>query len=281
MTNTPILVLGGTGKTGRRVAQQLGARDVAVRVASRSSHHRFDWYDDRTWPAAVAGVDAAYVVPPLGPDGLAKAAEFVKQAAADGVRRLVLLSGRGVGSPGRDFEVYEGSLALEHAVKDSGAAWTIVQPSWFAQNFSEDFLYDGVLAGEVRVPAGAGAEAFIDVEDLAEVVTTVLTDERHAGRTYALSGPRMLTLQEAVAEISAASGRPMRYVDVEPAQHVAELVGYGVPMDDAVALGDLFAVIRHGRSDYLSDGVQQVLGRAPRDFADWARSTAATGVWGA
>lgn len=281
MTHTPILVLGGTGKTGRRVVEQLGARNLPVRVASRSSHQTFDWYDESTWSAAVAGSHTAYLAPPVGPTGLAKAGEFIKQAAAEGLRRVVLLSGRGVGSSGREFAVYESSLELEHAVKDSGTDWTIVQPSWFAQNFSEDFLYDGVLAGEIRVSAGAGAEAFIDVDDIAEVVTAALTDERHTGQTYALSGPRTLTLAQAAAEIAAASGRPVEYVDLEPDQHVAELVEYGVPMEDAKAVRDLFAVIRSHRSEYVSEGVQQVLGRAPRDFGDWARATAKTGVWSA
>lgn len=281
MTDTPILVLGGTGKTGRRVVEQLGARNLPVRVASRSSRQTFDWYDERTWSAAVAGIDTAYLAPPVGPTGLAKAGEFIKQAAAEGLRRVVLLSGRGVGSPGREFAVYESSLELEHAVKDSGTDWTIVQPSWFAQNFSEDFLYDGVLAGEIRVSAGAGAEAFIDVDDIAEVVTAALIDERHTGQTYALSGPRTLTLAQAAAEIAAASGRPVEYVDLEPDRHVAELVEYGVPVEDAEAVRDLFAVIRNHRSEYVSEGVQQVLGRAPRDFGDWVRATARTGVWSA
>jgi uncharacterized protein YbjT (DUF2867 family) len=281
MTDTPILVLGGTGKTGRRVVEQLGARNRRVRVASRSSRQTFDWYDESTWSAAVAGSHTAYLAPPVGPTGLAKAGEFIKQAAAEGLRRVVLLSGRGVGSPGREFAVYESSLELEHAVKVSATDWTIVQPSWFAQNFSEDFLYEGVLAGEIRVSAGAGAEAFIDVEDIAEVVTAALTDERHTGQTYALSGPRTLTLAQAAAEIAAASGRPVEYVDLEPDQHVAELVEYGVPVEDAEAVRDLFAVIRNHRSEYVSEGVQQVLGRAPRDFGDWARATAKTGVWSA
>jgi uncharacterized protein YbjT (DUF2867 family) len=281
MTDTPILVLGGTGKTGRRVVEQLGARNLPVRVASRSSRQTFDWYDERTWSAAVAGIDTAYLAPPVGPTGLAKAGEFIKQAAAEGLRRVVLLSGRGVGSPEREFAVYESSLELEHAVKDSGTDWTIVQPSWFAQNFSEDFLYDGVLAGEIRVSAGAGAEAFIDVDDIAEVVTAALIDERHTGQTYALSGPRTLTLAQAADEIAAASGRPVEYVDLEPDRHVAELVEYGVPVEDAKAVRDLFAVIRNHRSEYVSEGVQQVLGRTPRDFGDWARATARTGVWSA
>jgi uncharacterized protein YbjT (DUF2867 family) len=279
MTNTPILILGGQGKTGRRVAERLTSQHIPVRLASRSSEQPFDWYDESTWSAAVAGIDTAYLAPPVGPTGLAQAGKFIKQAAGEGLRRVVLLSGRGVGSPGREFAVYESSLELEHAVKDSGADWTIVRPAWFAQGFSEDFLLDYVLAGEIRLSAGDGAEAWIDLDDVGEVMTAALLDERHTGETYSLSGPRPLTLAEVAAELSTATGRPIEYVDLEPEQHVAELVEYGVPLEDAEAIRDLFAVIRNHRSEYVSEGVQQVLGRAPRDFSDWARSVAQTGVW--
>ena len=154
------------------------ARQLPVRLASRSSEQPFDWYDESTWSATAAGIDTAYLAPPVGPTGLAQAGRFIKQAAAEGLRRVVLLSGRGVGSPGRDFAVYEGSLELEHAVKDSGADWTIVQPAWFAQGFSEDFFLDYVLAGELRLSAGDGAEAWIDLDDVGEVMTTALLDEQ-------------------------------------------------------------------------------------------------------
>jgi uncharacterized protein YbjT (DUF2867 family) len=281
MTTTPILILGGRGKTGRRVVEQLTARQLPVRLASRSSEQRFDWYDDTTWSAAVDGIDTAYLAPPVGPTGLALAGRFVKYAAGEGRSRVVLLSGRGVGSPGREFAVYQSSLELEHAVKDSGADWTIVRPAWFAQGFSEDFMYDHVLAGEIRLSAGDGGEAWIDVDDVGDVMAAALLDERHTGQTYSLSGPRILTVAEIAAELSAASGRPIEYVDLEPEQHVAELVGYGVALEDAESVRDLFAVIRNHRSEYLSDGVQQVLGRAPRDFSDWARTVAQAGVWSA
>jgi uncharacterized protein YbjT (DUF2867 family) len=279
MTNTPILILSGKGKTGRRVAEQLTNRGVPFRLASRSSEQRFDWYDDSTWSPTIAGADTAYLAPPVGPTGLAQAGRFIKQAANEGLRRVVLLSGRGVGSPGRDFAVYDGSLDLEHAVKASGADWTIVQPAWFAQGFSEDFLRHHVLAGEIRLSAGTGAEAWIDTNDVGDVMTEALLDERHTGQTYAISGPRTLTMTEAAAEISAATGRQITYVDLEPQQHVAELLEQGLTQEDAEAIRDLFAVIRNHRSEYVSDGVQQVLGRQPRDFADWARETATTGVW--
>ena len=157
MTTTPILIIGGKGKTGRRVAAQLDARDIAYRLASRSSEQHFDWYDQSTWSPAVDGIDTAYLAPPVGPTGLELAGQFVKQAAAEGLRRVVLLSGRGVGSPGREFAVYQSGLELEHAVQASGADWTIVRPAWFAQNFSEEFLLDYVLGGEIRWRPGPAA----------------------------------------------------------------------------------------------------------------------------
>ncbi|MFC6158141.1 NAD(P)H-binding protein [Kribbella jiaozuonensis] len=275
----PILILSGKGKTGRRVAAQLDAREVPYRLASRSSEQRFDWYDESTWAATIAGAETAYLAPPVGPTGLAQAGKFIEQA--DGLRRLVLLSGRGVGSPGRDFAVYDGQLELENVAKASGLDWTIVQPAWFAQGFSEDFLRYHVLAGEIRLSAGTGAEAWIDTNDVGDVMTTALLDESYVGQTLTISGPRTLTMTEIADELTAATGRPIGYVDLEPDSHVAELIEQGLIQEDADAVRDLFAVIRNHRSEYVSDGVEQVLGRPARDFTDWARETAKTGVWSA
>ena len=281
MTTSPILILGGKGKTGRRVVAQLEAEGVPVRLASRSSERPFDWYDEDTWPGITSGIHTAYLAPPVGPTGLAQAGRFAEQAAADGLRRVVLLSGRGVGSPGREFAVYESGLELERTLEGSGADWTIVRPAWFMQGFSEDFLHEYVMAGEIRLSAGTGAEAWIDTDDVGDVMATVLLDERHSGRTYSLSGPRTLTVSEVADELTTATGRQIRYVDLDPDEHVVELTGIGVPQEDAESVRDLFAVIRNHRSEYLSDGVQEVLGRAPRDFTDWAGSTARAGTWAA
>lgn len=279
MTTSPILILGGAGKTGRRVATRLDDRGVGFRLASRSTSPRLDWHDESTWSAAVHGSDTAYLAPPVDPRGLAAAGRFVRRAAGGGLRRVVLLSGRGVGSPGRDFEVYVHQFTLEETVKDSGLDWTILQPAWFMQNFSEAWLHDYLLAGQLRLSAGEGAEAWIDTDDVGDVATETLLDDRHLGRTYALSGPRPLTLTEVAAELTSATGRGVEYLPLEPDEHVREMVGFGVPHPDAEALRDLFEVIRHHRSEYLSDGVAQVLGRPARDFTDWARATAATGTW--
>ncbi|GAA3080694.1 uncharacterized protein YbjT (DUF2867 family) [Kribbella aluminosa] len=274
---TPILILSGKGKTGRRVAAQLDARGVPYRLASRSSEQPFDWYDESTWADAVRGTTTAYLAPPVGPTGLAQAGRFIQQA--DGLRRVVLLSGRGVGSSGRDFAVYDGQLELESVVQASGLDWTIVQPAWFAQGFSEDFLRYDVLAGQIRLSAGAGGEAWIDTDDVGDVMTTALLDETYAGQVLAISGPRVLTMTEIAGELTAATGRPIEYVDLDPSTHVAELREQGLPPEDAEAVRDLFTVIRNHRSEYVSDGVERVLGRPARDFTDWARETAKTGVW--
>jgi uncharacterized protein YbjT (DUF2867 family) len=279
MTSSPILILGGAGKTGRRVATRLGVRGVAFRLASRSSEPRIDWYDESTWSTAVHGTDTAYLAPPVDPAGLDAAGRFVRQAAGDGLRRVVLLSGRGVGSPGREFAVYDGQLALEEAVKGSGLDWTILQPAWFMQNFSEAWLHDYVRAGQLRLSAGEGAEAWIDTDDVGDVATEALLDDRHLGQTYALSGPRPLTLTQVAAELTAATGRRVDYLPLDPDEHVAEMVAFGVSRPEAEALRDLFAVIRNHRSEYISDGVGQVLGRQPRDFTAWARATAAKRAW--
>lgn len=279
MTNTPTLVLGGTGKTGRRVAAQLQARDVPVRAASRSSEQRFDWYDETTWEPALDGIEALYVVPMANADAVELTAAFTKLAAARRVDRVVLLSGRGVDRPGHEAGVFQAALAVEDAVRDCGAAWTILRPSWFMQNFSENYLLHSVLAGELRVPAGNGAEAFVDADDVAAVAVAALTEDSHTEQIYELSGPRTLSFGAAMTEIGDAIGRPIRYIALSPDDHVAELVEHGVPTAEAAVVGQLFEVIRLGLSDHVSDGVALALGRAPRDFADYARTTAATGVW--
>jgi len=196
---------------------------------------------------------------------------FAEQAVESGARRLVLLSGRGE----------EEAQHAEQAVQDSGADWTILRASWFAQNFSEGFLCDAVLGGEVALPAGDVAEPFIDADDIADAAVAALTEDGHSRQLYELTGPRMLTFAEAVAEISKASGRTLRYEQIEPQQFASLLEGNGVPADVVALVTYLFTTVLDGRNAQLTDGVQRALGREPRDFADYARAAAATGVWSA
>lgn len=279
MSVHPILVTGASGKSGRRVVSQLRARGLPVRAASRNGEHVFDWTDRGTWDAALEGVRSVYIVQL---DGTRLVRPFVERAVRHGVRRIVLASGRGIDLPGYAQDssgVLEGLVDSESAVRESGLEWTISRPGWFAQNFSEGFFADAVRAGELRLPAGDGAATFVDAEDIAAVVAAALTEDRHAGQIYELSGPRAVTLAEAVATISEAIGREVRYVPLSVQDHVAELVQQGWPPADAESFTDVIEPLRSGKDEYVSDGVQRALGRPPRTFAEFARSTAAAGGW--
>jgi uncharacterized protein YbjT (DUF2867 family) len=197
--NKTTLVLGGTGKTGRRVAERLIARGVPTRLGSRSGRPPFNWEDRTTWAPVLQNVESAYVsfYPDLAVPGAAETVgSFAKLAVANGVRRLVLLSGRGE----KEAQI------SEQAVQGSGSDWTIVRSSWFNQNFSEGAMLEPVLGGEVALPVGDVAEPFIDAEDIADVVCAALTEDRHAGQLYEVTGPRLLTFAEAVRELAVRSG---------------------------------------------------------------------------
>lgn len=267
-----VLVLGGTGKTGRRVVERLTKRDVPVRVGSRSGTPPFDWENSATWASVLQDVGAVYITyqPDLGAPGAAEAVSaFAELAVESGVRRAVLLSGRNGGEAQRSEQVFQ----------DSGLEWTIVRAGWFDQNFSEGFLLGPVLGGELALPVGDVPEPFIDADDIADVVVAVLTEEGHAGQVYELTGPRLLTFAEAVAEIAVASGRDVRFVQLSLEQFNSDLKAAQVPDTVVRLLNYLFTTVLDGRNAYLTDGVQRVLGRKPRDFAEYARATAATGVW--
>jgi uncharacterized protein YbjT (DUF2867 family) len=268
MSDQTTVVIGGTGKTGRRVIERLRARDHAVRPASRSSETPFDWHDRATWEPALRGASAAYIsyFPDLAAPGAADAiGELSELAVRSDVRRLVLLSGRGE----------EEAQRAERALQDSGADWTIVRCSWFAQNFSEGAFAESVAAGELALPVDATGEPFVDAEDIADVAVAALTEGGHAGRLYELTGPRLLTFAQAVEEISAAAGRPVRLVRIGVEDFTAELAGLGISAEEVDLLRFLFSEVLDGRNAYLADGVQRALGREPADFADYARR-----VWG-
>ncbi|MFC6427647.1 NAD(P)H-binding protein [Nocardiopsis tropica] len=275
----PVLVVGATGKTGRRVAARLRAAGHEVRAASRSGAWPFDWNDRTTWGPALEGVETAYVVP-FDPAPVVR--PFVEQAEAAGLRRLVLLSGRGIDDP--DYlpgDALAGSTLVdaEEAVRSSGLEWTILRPGWFSQNFDEGFLADMVGSGRIGLPAGDGAASFVDAEDIADVAVAALTGTGHAGLIHELSGPRALTLAEVAAEISTATGRTVEYVALPPEEFVAELVGQGVGAEDAEALATTVSPILRGKDAHLSEGVQRVLGREPRAFGEYVRNAVASGAW--
>jgi uncharacterized protein YbjT (DUF2867 family) len=268
----PVLVTGGTGKTGRRVAARLEALGTPARIGSRSADVPFDWDDDATWGPALRGVGAVFIAyaPDLAFPGAAETVDaFSRRAVGAGAQRLVLLSGRGE----------EGAERAERFVQEAGAAWTVVRCAVFAQNFDEGLLVDAVRAGELALPAGDVREPIVDADDIADVVVAALTDDAHAGRLYELTGPRLLSFQEAMDEIGRAVGRSLRYRPVSAGEFADQLRAAGLPDAEADGLAWLFTEIFDGRNGSVGDGVQRALGREPRDFADYVRRTAATGAW--
>lgn len=270
--NQITLVIGGTGKTGKRVADRLAASGQAVRIGSRSSVPAFDWDRESDWDAALNGVSSIYITysPDLAMPGATDAiTALVWRANLQGVKRLVLLSGRGE----------KEAQACEQIVQDSGLEWTIVRASWFNQNFSEGAFVDMVLGGAIILPAGNTPEPFVDVDDIADVVVAALTEDGHNGEVYEVTGPRLLTMADIAAELSQATGRKIAYVDVPHDAFIDEISGSGAPKDVVWMLDYLFATVLDGRNARLADGVERALGRPPKDFTDYAREVAVGDVW--
>ena len=267
-----ILVTGATGKTGRRIVQRLTDAGWPVRIGSRNAAPAFDWERPETWAPALEGMTAAYIayVPDLAVEGSLDAIRgFLDVAQAAGVRRVVLLSGRGEPE----------AQACEDELMGRDFEWTILRCSWFAQNFSENFFLEGVLAGEVVTPSGLAADPLVDAEDIADAAFRALTEDGHAGRLYEMTGPQALTFTEAVSEIVRATGRDIRHVEVPVADYRAALEATDLPPEYVDLVMYLFTTVLDGRNTPLTDGVQQALGQPPRSFAEFARRTAAEGVW--
>lgn len=273
-TAKPILVLGATGKTGRRIVHRLQAAGHPVRIGSRSASPSFDWANEKGWSACLEGVASVYInyAPDLAMPGATDSIQsLVAQAKQQGVKRFVILSGRGEAE----------AQACEHIVMASGLEWTVVRASWFNQNFSEGAFVEMVIAGQITLPDVDTPEPFVDVDDIAEVAVAALTEPGHSGEVYEVTGPRLLTLAEIAAELSRATGRNIVYTPVPHDAFVNSVAESGAPQDVLWMLDYLFATVLDGRNAYLTDGVQRALGREPKDFSDYARDIATTGLWNA
>lgn len=272
MQQSPILVIGKNGKTGGRVNQRLQALGYATRPVSRSTHPSFDWEKPATWRSAIEGTDTAYVTyqPDLAVPGAASTIKaFVRVAAEAGLRHIVLLSGRGE----------TGAEHAEEIVKASGLSWNIVRASWFCQNFSESFMLEGILSGELVLPAGDTVEPFIDADDIADVVVAALTEPDHRNKLFEVTGPRALTFAQCIQEISGALGRPLKFTTVPIDVYINALDEQGVPEDLQWLLHELFTVVFDGRNCNVMPAVEEVLGRPATDFKTYVQKTIESGVW--
>ena len=267
------LALGGTGKTGRRVAARLTQKGVPVRIGSRSASPSFDWRNEAGWDASLQDVKAIYInyAPDLAVPGATDSIRALVGRAKDhGVERLVILSGRGEAE----------AQACEKIVQESGIEWTVVRASWFNQNFSEGAFVEMVQAGKLTLPVGDVLEPFVDVDDIAEVVVAALTEAGHAGELYEVTGPRLLTFADVANELSSATGRDINFIQIPHDAFLDGAKASGAPKEVIWLMDYLFTTVLDGRNAYLTDGVQRALGRQPRDFAEYARNVVETSsIW--
>jgi len=272
MKNSPILIIGKNGKTGARVNQRLKDLGYTTRAVSRSTTPSFDWENPATWASVIKGARSAYVTyqPDLAvPNEEAAIKKFVQVARENGLEHIVLLSGRGE----------EGAQRAEKILQDSGIAWNIVRCSWFSQNFSESFMLEGILAGELVLPAADTVEPFVDADDIADVAVATLTDPGHRNKRYELTGPRALNFAQCVKEISEALDHPVKYTTVPVDDYINALREQGAPEDLQWLLHELFTVVFDGRNSHVKSGVEEALGRPATDFQTYVQKTMASGVW--
>jgi uncharacterized protein YbjT (DUF2867 family) len=271
MQTNPILVIGATGKTGSRVAARLEKSGHDVRRGSRRAPIPFDWDAPETWAPVLDGVSSVYVTyfPDIAMPGALERVEGLCAAAKSaGVRRLVMLSGRGE---------HHAKLG-EEVVRHSGIDFTLIRSAWFAQNFSEGYLRDPILAGVLPMPGGEVQEPIIDVDDIADVAVAALTEDGHSGELYEVTGPMLMTFAEMAAALSEAIGRPIQHMPITFEEFHASVAEAG---GDEIA--SIFTAIARetldGRNAVLADGVERAIGRKPRDFIDFARAAAKAGAW--
>lgn len=273
MKTNNILVIGGNGKTGRRVAALLAKKEnIKISIGSRAAEIPFDWENPETWPLVLKGKDSVYITfypdlaIPSAPETIQK---FTLLATKLGVEKMVLLSGRGE----KEAQV------CEEIVKAAAQKWTIIRASWFNQNFSESFFLEPILAGFVALPKADVLEPFIDADDIAEVVTEALLNEKHNGQTYELTGPRLLTFKNAVAEIAKITEKEIIFQPLELDEYLNMLREYQIPEDEIWLINYLFAEVLDGRNSSITNDIEKVLGRKAADFSAYVQNTAKSGIW--
>jgi len=272
MNEEKILVLGGTGKTGRRVVERLTKLGKAIRIGSRSEKPPFDWEKPEIWSSVLEGMDKVYITfqPDLAVPGAMKTIkEFTSLAVKSGIQKMVLLSGKG------EIEAER----CEQVVMNAGADWTIVRASWFNQLFSESFFLDPILASYVALPKTEARIPFVDADDIADVVVESLLDDKHAGQTYEMTGPRLLTFKQVTEEISKVTGRDIIFDAITIDEYTKMLREYQVPEDIIWLITYLFTEVLVEKNSIVANDIEKILGRKAKDFTEYARDTAKTGIW--
>ncbi|GAB3889370.1 NAD(P)H-binding protein [Kibdelosporangium lantanae] len=273
-----ILVTGATGTVGRAVVDRLLAAGAHVHAVTRRPDAAnlppqvdvgyADLDDPASLTDAFAGVKQVFLLSG-GPRIPTHDANVAEAAARAGVAHVVKLSSGRAGDPAATDPIPGWHRTGEQSIRDCGVDWTFLRPVGFMSNA---LMWAGSIRarGAVFAPYANGRVAVIDPDDIAAVATTVLTTPGHTGRTYELSGPEALSPADQVAVLADVIGRPIRYVEVEPAAARQAIMDHGVPseMADAImalratALGEFTATVR--------PTVTEVTGRPATTFREWA-----------
>lgn len=273
MKKDNFLIIGGTGKTGRKVADSLKLLNQNVRIGSRSSEPAFDWNNEETWKDALEGVDKMYITyqPDLAVPGAKQSIEsLIDLAKKQHLKKVVLLSGKGE----REAEL------CEEVVMRSGLDYTIVRASWFSQNFSESFFLEPIQQGVVALPQADVQVPYVDTGDIADVVVEALLHEQHNGQVYQLTGPTTFSFKEAIAEIAKAEDRDIVFAPISIEEYVAAMKEHGVPADFVWLIEYLFTeVLGNPMVSEITNDIEKVLKRKPKSFTQYVNETVKTGVW--
>jgi ergot alkaloid biosynthesis protein len=263
-----VLVTGGTGKTGKRVAARLSAAGHEAVIASRSAHHGvvFDWSNPATYADAARNIDAAYLVAPSGAfDLLAAMRPFIDTLIAQGAGRLVLLSAASLDRGGPMMGAVHDYLA------DYAPRWTALRPSWFMQNFSEQQHRETIVEEDtVYSAAGDGRVGWIDADDIAAVAAAVLVDTHRANADLVLTGPETLSYDALAAMIGAAVGRKITHRRLNVDALVRRFEAAGMPTPYAETLAGMDGAIEAGVGDFVTRSVTEITGQAATSFAQFA-----------
>lgn len=268
-----ILVIGGNGKTGSRVAENLKQSGHNLRVVGRKTNPNFNWEDIDTYSSALKNMDRAYIVyyPDLAMPGSRDAITILTEKALEaGLEKVVLLSGKG------ETE----AEACEDIVANSGLNYTLVRASWFNQNFSEGAFLEFVLNGVVALPRSEVKIPFVDTDDIADVVSKVIVDDAYNGQTITVTGPQKRTFKEVVSIMSEAIDKHIQFVPISIDEFKEGMRKAGLPDSYIWLFGYLFKeVLGNPDNQEVSNDVAEVLGRPAKDFETFAKETAATGIW--
>ena len=284
-----ICVTGAGGTVGSEVVRQLAEVNADFRAAYHSKNKvdaarekgidavMIDYNNAETLKNALEGCDKLFLLGPNMPNQAELEINAVHAAKAAGVRHIVKLSA--IGADAEDFDFGRIHREVEKAIEASGLDWTFLRPNSFMQN-TVTFMSEPIKARSAFYTAADDARiGHVDVRDIAAVAVKALTEPGHEGKAYALNGPEALSYDDVAAELSKALGREISHINIPPEDLKGAMLKEGMPEILTDRLMDLERYYRDGKADRNTSDMKQVTGRDPRSFADYARETAATGVW--